>query len=68
MRGKKFMMFIFIENALNLCIFTHAPVPHSNHQAEFYENLFPPTVESGGENYDLLHQNLIRKDENDLEH
>ena len=29
------------ENALNLCIFTHALVPHSKLQVEFFENLFP---------------------------
>ena len=32
----------FLENALNLCIFTDAPVPHSKLQVEFYKNLFPP--------------------------
>ena len=50
----KFMVFIFLENVLNLDIFTHTPVPHSNLQAEFYENLFPPTPERGRENHDLL--------------
>ena len=29
------MVFTFLENALNLDIFTHAPVPHSKLQAEF---------------------------------
>ena len=39
--GENFsMMFSFLENALNLCIFTHAPVPHSKLQLEFFENLF----------------------------
>ena len=44
MRGKnlKFMVFTFLENALNLYIFPHGPVPHSKIQAEFFENLFPP--------------------------
>ena len=37
----QFMMFTFLENALNLLLFTHAPVPHSKLQAEFFENLFP---------------------------
>ena len=64
----KFMVIAFLENALNLGIFTHAPLPQSNLQAEFFENLFPPTVEKGGENYDLLYQNSIRKYEDDLEH
>ena len=64
----KFMVFTFLENALNLGIFTHAPVRHSKLQAEFFENLFPPTAERGGENYDLFYQNSIRKYEDDLEH
>ena len=38
----QFMVFIFQENALNLCIFTNIPVPHSKLQVEFFENLFPP--------------------------
>ena len=62
------MVFAFPENALNLGIFTHAPVPHSELQAEFFENLFPPTGKRGGENDDLLHQNSIRKYRVDLEH
>ena len=41
---------------------THSPRQHS------FENLFPPTAERGGENYDLLCQNLVRKYEDDLEH
>ena len=49
-------------------IFTHAPVPRSELQAGFFENLFPPTTERGGENYDLLYQNSIRKCEDDMEH
>ena len=42
--GKKFqfMAFTFLENAMILCIFTYAPVPHSKLQVEFFENLFPP--------------------------
>ena len=36
----QFMVFTFLENALNLCIFTHAPVLHSKPQVEFFENLF----------------------------
>ena len=38
------MLFIFLENAMNLGIFTHAPVLHSKLKAKFFENLFPPTV------------------------
>ena len=33
-----------------------------------FENLFPPTVEKGGENYDLIYQNSARKNEDDLDH
>ena len=59
------MVFAFLENTLNLGIFTHAPVLL---QAESFENLFPPTAEIIGENYDLLYQNSVRKYEDDLEH
>ena len=44
------MVFTFLENVLNLGIFTHAPVPHSKFQVEFFEILFPPKAESGREN------------------
>ena len=40
---------------------THSPRQHS------FENPFLPKVERGGENYDLLYQNLVRKYDNDLE-
>ena len=62
MGGKKvqFMVFTFLENALNLCIFTPTPVPHS-------KNGFPQD-ERVEENYDLLYQNSIRKYEDDLEY
>ena len=42
--------------------FTNSPRQHS------FENLFPPTAERGGGNYDLHYQNLVRKYEDDLEH
>ena len=61
------MLVTFLENALNLCIFNHALVPHSKLQVEFYENLFPQN-EMGGGNYDLLYYDSIRKYEDDLEH
>ena len=61
------MVFAFLENVLNLGTFPHAPVPHSKIQAECFENLFPLTPEMGGENYDLIYINLIRKYEDDLE-
>ena len=35
------MMFTFLENALNVGIFTHAPVPNSKFQADFSEICFP---------------------------
>ena len=38
----QFMVFAFLENTLNLCIFTHASVPHSKLQVELFENLFLP--------------------------
>ena len=51
----QFMVLTFLENAWNLCIFT--------------QFCFPPSQdERGGEKYDLLYQNLIRKYEDDLEH
>ena len=31
--------------SLNLCFFTHAPVPHSKLLVEFFKNLFPPRQE-----------------------
>ena len=42
MCGKKsqFMVFKFLENALNLWIVTNTPVFHSKAQAEIFENLF----------------------------
>ena len=46
----QFMVFTFLENVLNLCIFTYAPVPHSKLQVEFFEN----TEQKGSGNYDLL--------------
>ena len=33
------MMFTFLENALNLCNFTHAPVLYSKLHIDFFENL-----------------------------
>ena len=50
-----------MENALNVSIFTQASVSYSKFPAEFFKNVFLRTAESGGENYDLLYQNSIRK-------
>ena len=36
----QFMVFTFLGNALNLCIFTHASVNNSKLQIESFENLF----------------------------
>ena len=47
--GKKFQFMLFtLENELNLCIFTHAPAPHSKLQVQFFENLFPPRSNNKG--------------------
>ena len=43
-------------------------MPHIKIEAEYFENLFHLTVERGGENYDLLSQNSIRKNEGHWEH
>ena len=52
------MVFTILEKALILGIFGHVPVSHAKLQTEFFENLFPPAAERGGENYDLLYQIL----------
>ena len=62
------MVFTSLGKALNLGIFTHTPLPHSKLQVEFLKNLFPPTTERSGENYDLFYQNSIRKYEWNSEH
>ena len=62
------MVFTLLENALNIGILTHALVPHSELQTQFFENLFPPAAERGGQNYDLLYQNSIIKYKDDLEY
>ena len=81
----KFMVLTFLENALDLGIFTmslltlSSPpsscqhtiarrkllIPHPPGQL-FFENMFPPTGEKGGGNYDLLYQDSIKKYEDDL--
>ena len=55
--AKRFQfMVITLENALNLSIFTHAPVTHSKLQVQCFENMFHlrPRTRGGG-NYDLLY-------------
>ena len=49
---------VHIRNALNLVGFSHAPVPHSKFQADFFESIFLLTANRGGENYDLVYQIL----------
>ena len=61
----KFIVFTFLENALNLGSFTRAPVSQLKLQAEFFENVFLPSAESGREKYE---ENAIRKYEDHLEH
>ena len=67
------MAFTFVENALNLFIFTHASVP-TQVSAQFSvprQNVLKicfPQAKRSAENDDSLYQNLIRKYEDDLEH
>ena len=63
----QFMVFTFLENVLEPCIFTHALVTNSKLQVEVFENLFPQRRERGGR-YDLLYQNSVRKYEDDQEY
>ena len=55
----QFMVFTFLENAMNLCSFTHAPVPQSKIQAGFLKLCFSQDNRDG-ENYDLLYRNSIK--------
>ena len=49
MCGKKDQFIVFtLENELNLCIFTHVPLPHSKLQVQFFENPFPPKAKNKG--------------------
>ena len=49
MCGKNFQFMVFtLENELNLCIFTLAPVSYSKLQAQFSENLFLPGTKNKG--------------------
>ena len=65
----QFMVFTFLENSLNLCIFTHATVPHSKLQEEYFENLYVSFQNGmGGGNFDFLYQNSRRKFVDELEH
>ena len=47
--GKVFQFMVFkLENVLNLCIFSHAPVPHSKLQVQIFENLFSQSANNKG--------------------
>ena len=48
-------------------LITHTEITHSPKQ-DFFQNLFPPTAESGKGNCNLLYLNSVRKDKDDLEH
>ena len=39
-------MVLTLENELNLCIFTHDPVPNSKLHVQFFENLFHPRAKN----------------------
>ena len=67
-KNVKVMVFLFLQNALNVGIFTHAHIRQSKLQAELCKNLFSTVAERGGENFDLLYQNSIRKYKDDLGH
>ena len=65
----QFTAFAFLENALNLCIFTHATVPPLKTLGRIFGKSVSPKNEGvyiGS--YDLLYQNSIGKYEDDLEH
>ena len=49
-----FMVFTFLKNALNLGIFTHAPIPQSKLQVEILK-IFLPQDEKGERNHDSLY-------------
>ena len=53
-------------NALNLCGFTHAPVPHSILQVEYILKICFSQDRKCGGRYDLLCQNSFGKYEDDL--
>ena len=56
--AKKFQFLVFtLENELNLCICTHAPVPHSKLQIQFFKKSVSAKAKNKGveDNYDLLY-------------
>ena len=67
-KNVKVMVFLFLQNALNVGIFTHAHIRQSKLQTELCKNLFSMVAERGGENFDLLYQNSVRKYKDDLGH
>ena len=65
-KNSQIMVFTLLENALNRFL-VMPQFPTQNFRQDFLKICFPQD-ESGGENYDLLNQNSIRKYEGDLEH
>ena len=67
MRGKHFSIYgvQIPRKSLNLCFFTHVPVPHSKFLVQFF---ISRKAEGVGGSYDLPCQNSIGKYEDDLEH
>ena len=63
-----FMVFTFLENALNRWICTHAAVSQSKLQVEFFEILFPPIRKGWRKLSFALLKYIIRKYQDDLEH
>ena len=70
MYGKnfKFMVFTFLENALNLGILLTPSFPTQNSRQNFLKTCFPQQQNYFPQNYDLLYQNSFRKNEDGLEH
>ena len=56
-----FLWCSFLETALNLWIFTHALVPQSKLQVEFFENLFPPRRKEWRKLWFALLKSLTKK-------
>ena len=67
--GKKLNLWCHIpRKSLNLCFFTHAPVPNSKRLVQFFENVSPKT--EGVEEAMICFVKIcsVRKNEDDLEH
>ena len=62
----QFMVFTLLENSLNR--FLLMPQFFTQNSWQDFVKVFFPQDEIGGENYDLLYQNSIRKHGDDFEH